>query len=450
MKKLVGFVSLLTVVLISLVSCTTSFGLIAVDTPENTITVERGKVYQSVVDDDVALILHGKDVYDDNKVSVIVGLSNLTNKTYEFNDSQIEIYTGNVDDNHWEKAGNWDAQSYYQQARKEAGARKFWTGFANAMYVASAALGSTSNSTVYSPGSGYQTISTRTYNPANVAITGMLASQEMDRVVSSNELTLSFLQQNLLYDTQVDPYKNYFGLLLFPVDKNAPDYKLSFRDHSNKTMEFFFSRTDREEIINPWLDKSKSRHSVLFSHAIGKDKMSLTYSYSKPTGIGWYTGLSLYNMLNKPTVVSGDYYSWWSDTDDNFSFDVDPDPSDDHYYYYMYDGSFIPDGKKIIQKVGIPIGITIKIVPYWWLTLGCEISGETKVFYRGSLKYKYYSESVFKTYSNSCYVEDDGDDGYFSPQVGMNFIINHISANIMLSYTIGDQLYLDLGIGYAF
>ena len=67
-----------------------------------------------------------------------------------------------------------------------------------------------------------------------------------------------------LKSSQIIPGSNQIGLF-FTKDGSQPDYKLIV-PIEDEVFEFQFRRSDYKEVLNPWLDRSKPRHSLLFSY----------------------------------------------------------------------------------------------------------------------------------------------------------------------------------------
>lgn len=390
--KLLGATAL---VLFFMTSCTTSFELNNVDTPENEIYTDRGTLIQSIEKEDITVSMKGNPVINSNEASIIAGIQNNSKTPYEFDDSQISIYGGNTETDSWNYIKTWDANKYFNDAKSKANAKRIASVISGILNIASASNESKSTTTISDSNGNSTTITTRTYNPSNVAITGLIESEKIARGSNETEQTIDFLSNNLLFDSRVNENKDYAGILYFPVENKYPDYKVQFNKYNEK-LNFYFARSDRAEILNPWLDKSHPRHSIVASRAISDDKMDLTYYFSNNKWFGFYSGISMYNILF------------------NTNFGTSNATND------------------IYQAIGAPLGLTIKTLPYTWLTLGFDFG----------YRFNKYSQGT----SNNTPIYDP----FIAPQVGLNFIINHINLNARATYTMDKHLYVDLGLGYAF
>ena len=73
-----------------------------------------------------------------------------------------------------------------------------------------------------------------------------------------SEMYQAELEQTLLQGGVVTPEKPVSGNVSFSDLPKYPDYKLVF-NNGRQDMEFTFLRSDREEIINPWADRTSTQ-----------------------------------------------------------------------------------------------------------------------------------------------------------------------------------------------
>jgi hypothetical protein len=388
-KKL-NYLTLLFIPLI-FISCSSTFSLKNVETPDNEIYLDRGKAFQVVENSDVAISMYGKDVVSSDEAAVVVGVSNKSSVyDLDFNDSSINIYGGNVDTNQWNLINNWNANSYYNRAKSESNSRILFTALGGAFRIFNSGYYRSSyRSTYYSNG---VSITTTYRGGSNVFVSSMIASNNMRYVIDNNNRTLSYLENNLLYPTTIKADNSYVGVLYFPVRNDYPDYRIVYSDYNNSDLNFYFNRSDRAEIINPWLDKSRARNSLVFSLSPNYNKVDLTYYYSNPSLFGFYTGIAMYNITK--------------DIDD------------------MEIGDYM--------GVGQNIGINLKTIPYTWLLLGLEYS------------YGYQRSATDPNWSTYY-------DFNIGPQIGLNFIINNLDISTKVNWLNDDksQVLVDVGLGFA-
>lgn len=429
--------------------------LVSVQREDNEIDIDRGQQYQSNDTKNLSIMIHGDDI-ENNEGMVSIGLLNKAERSYSFDDSQVSIYGGNIDSEQWELVTNWDAMSYFSRKQRDAKNAEFWNAFAGAMSVASASMGSLSTSTV-NTGYGSATITTTTYNPADVAMTAMVANNNLNSMKAANASYLSTLQDVLLFDSRIAPSDVYAGLVFFEAKDQYPDYKIVISD-GLESKNFYFSRADREEITNPWLDQSHPLHSVSYSIPLN-GRNAVQYNYLHNSGIGFYCGASWYsNQSRNGYVDAHEYFLHLNQRRRNewyFTLSFDPNPNDVEdadAYSYVY---------KITERryrhvAGGLCGINFKIVPHFWMALGLEISAYSPL-YTGTLEYQYdinhsRPNNYWKIYSNDfkCYDAYDLDED-FLPQIGFHYVANFIDLSAYVTYSPHfGYTYFNLGCGIAF
>ena len=448
MKKILYIFAILIVLM--MVSCASySIELQSVEKDGNEIDIDRGEQYQSNSTKNLSILMKADDI-ENHEGMISVGLMNKNKVSYIFDDSQVAIYGGNIDSDQWELVHNWDALSYFSKEEREARNAEFWNAFAGALSVASASMGSYSSSTVNTR-YGSATINTRTYNPADVALTSMVADSNARSLKTANTNYLSTLQDVLLFDSRIAPSDVYSGLIFFEVDDKYPDYKIELKD-GNETRNFYFSRADREEIINPWMDQSHPLHSISYSIPLN-GRNAVQYNYLNHSGIGGYFGVSWYNNQSlNGYLKNGENFKYWEyfSIDDNFSFYFDPDPTDYESSVYLYDGRFTPKVININDIAGGFGGINYKIAPHFWVSLGAEISLTSSV-YSGSLEYKSYRSDTWKMYDEDFKFIIEYTDPDLLPQIGLHFAANFIDISAYVSHSVFfNKTFFNLGCGFVF
>lgn len=397
MKNL-KFISIASVILISsalLSSCTSTFDFENVDTPENSIVIDRGDSFQAIENGDLVITLHGKDVEEESEACVVAGIQNKSNsEIYKFNDSSVSVYEGNIESNEWKQVENWDADRYYKRAKSEAASKEFAQAISGFLNVLDAGTRDYDDNAYYN-------------RNTDVLITSMIENDNMRDLVDENEHKLSFLENNLLYTSDIRENSIYNGVLFFPVNNDYPDYKISFDDHSLQPFNFYFNRSDRAAVLNPWLDQSRARYSFVVEQSAFLNATSLTMHYSRSKGFGYYTGVDLF-YANKG----------------------------------LSDLTATDSVKNI--GVGYSFGGNIKVASHTWLLTGVDFAS-----------YRSYVSNDNDLASNSSYTKKDdyaisGLKYDFGFQVGVNTIFNFIDVSAKMSYFIGQGFCGQVGLGYAF
>lgn len=384
-KNRILLIAAIALISLSISSCSSTFSFVNVDTPDNEIYIERGKSFQVSENRDVAISLHGKKVTDNQEATMVAAITNKSKvSNFDFNDSSINIYGGNIDKNDWTLISNWNANSYYKRALSQANARALITALNGAFLILNSGNDNDySQTTYYSNGLAI----TSTSNNSNILISSMLASNDMRNVLDDNSKSMDYLENNLLYSSSIKPNSSYLGVFYFPIDNNQPDYKIVYKDADND-LNFYFNRSDRAEILNPFLDKSRARNSLVVGYSPINTKVDLTYYYSNPRFFGIYTGMTSYNILKEESKLIVDDY----------------------------------------KGVGQTFGLTIKTIPYTWLLLGVE-----------------YSYGIQKTSTTNIYKH------YIGPQVGLNFIVSDLDVSTKVTWQNYNKkdFTVDVGLGIA-
>lgn len=452
MKKIV-FMLMSLPLLVMICSCTSSYYLYTSSVSKNEILIDRGDEYQVAESNSVGLtfMVTGLDT-DNGDNRIIFAIMNNSDSTYTFRDSQISIYGGNAEKNEWKHIQNWDAAAFYNKVKREAEEELLASRIVGALSVLNASMGSKSQSTVVTP-YGNAVISTRSYNPADIALTAMASSIYTKNLAEVNKSNLAYLKDNLLYSSQITSGETYSGIIYFPGDRKYADYKVVFEDSMGKE-EFLFAKSIRKEILHPWTtDTSRDLHAVTFNYSPFSDRIGINYCYLPPKLIGLYSGLSFYNFRipNRNTVDGYYYKSTGSGVADNFSFKFDPDPSDSYTYSFYYDGRFT-EKEEFFKSIAVPIGLTIKIASHSWLLTGVTIAYDLGSGYHiGKLEYsanggpyKLYNENAIVTRQSSFI-------GGIEAQLGANFVFNFIDLGVITSYDFFQKRFaVDFCAGIAF
>ncbi len=271
----------------------------------------------------------------------------------------------------------------------------------------------------------------------------------MDNLQQRNQEYLTYLEKNLLFDSLIPANENYNGI--FVVDeKKGPDYKVVFEFSPTEIFVFYFTRSDKDEILNPWKDKNRSRHSVVGGVSPLFNHFSVYYLWSKPKGVGFYGGLSYRaDSIGKDIILK-------TNLDYNLiNYDLGyPNPLNKPYKTF-YDWKVEYDENIIkYDAFGISGGVTIKTFPYTWLLVGIGIEMLSGRLYDGKLYYRYTGDyqnpSTNYTFYKSGWIMDKKFEVLFAPQLGVNFITNKLDIGAMISYSFKGSFAFDIMAGIAF
>ena len=265
-----------------------------------------------------------------------------------------------------------------------------------------------------------------------------------------NQEYLSFLENNLLFSSQIFATENYNGIFIVNEEK-GPDYKVEIDLSQEEKFEFYFTRSDKDEILNPWKDKSHERHSLVAGISPTFKHFSAYYLWSQPKGIGLYTGFSFQKESGNIEVFGNTLGN--SEFSSPKAYDLGyPNPLGGYTIFYDWKFNYDKSSYKY-DSFGMFLGMTIKTFPNTWLLAGAGMEIVKGQCYEGDLYYKYngdYSHSATNwTYYKHCWLKSDSLDLLFSPQIGMNFITNCLDIGAMVTFPINGKISFDILLGYA-
>ena len=212
--------------------------------------------------------------------------------------------------------------------------------------------------------------------------------------------------------------------------------------------DYYFMRSERNNIINPWEDRTYGRHSVLFSMDVPYiNSLGGYYIYSgKP--VGWYYGA----QFGIKTVGRNIYGTAFKHDFDNVIMESNaPYPlnyNSDLYYKYKFKKSSEFDS----WFFNMSTGLTVKTFPHTWLMLGCGIDLLEYNWY-GTFYSKSSTDSVnWSSWSELCngWLKDDMLYPFCTPLVGVNLIFNHLDIAAAFEYVIQRGPRFNAMLGFAF
>lgn len=256
--------------------------LVGTDDNDTEVYQQRGDYTLQLenFDDNISVTVEGLDVGAKDVSAVYVGIENGSDELYNFVDSNIEIFGGNKDTGEWTSLGLWDADAYYEKVViKEQKARALAILSLILRIFSDSSSGNTKNSTgVLSSG------------------LGMAATASAGDAISSSYFGSSkWLKTFMLYSSQVRKNTTYSGVVVFDgrngKKKAFPDYKVVFNNNGEDSHEFILQRSDRESVINPWLDKPFARMTWTLSFDPLHSGAGSMFIYNHPTSIGFYSAM---------------------------------------------------------------------------------------------------------------------------------------------------------------
>lgn len=421
------------------------FSLNSIETEKNTVTVYRGKSMQTISDDNFLISMLATK--NSHGIQFSTSITNYSSTDYLFKENCVTVYQGIYENDTWEKIEYIPATAYFEQEKRAAKTEEIVTAIALGINAANAGY-STVTGSGYTRGYRY-TYTAEVFSPADAAIATTYSIIALDNLQQNNQDYLSFLENNLLFDSLIPANDNYNGIFIVD-ERKGPDYKVIFEISPSEQFVFYFTRSDKDEIINPWKDKNRSRHSIVVGFSPLFNHFSAYYLWSRPKGVGLYTGLSFReDSIGKDIILetSLDY--------DLINYDLGyPNPLNKPYSTF-YDWKVEYD-KNIINydAVGMFGGLTIKTFPYTWLLVGIGMEMVSDRLYDGRLYYRYTGdyknpETDYAFYKKG-WIKDKTFEVLFAPQLGVNFIVNKFDFGAIFSYSITGKPSFDITAGLAF
>ncbi|MCR4735639.1 MAG: hypothetical protein K5829_11605 [Treponema sp.] len=234
----------------------------------------------------------------------------------------------------------------------------------------------------------------------------------------------------------------------FSVDAGSgPDYKMRVTISDNEYIDYYFMRTDRNNVVNPWADRTYGRNSFLFSMEVSNfNHLGAYYIYSGQP-VGWYFG-SIFGITDNSVKTLGTAFNHdfnnvimesYAPYPDNYNY------SD--YYKYKFEKSEIYKE----WSFNMSTGMTFKTAPHVWLMLGCGID---------LFDYKWYGDFYWKSSSDninwtdwqeleSGWLAEDSVYPFCTPLIGFNVIFNWIDLAATFEYVIQKGPRFNAMLGFA-
>ena len=489
MKKFIGLLLISSLLVNSLFAGDKTKGKVVkvmpIKTPYNSIqTTEDGKSQQTVISDSGIEITLDAEIKGDD-LQYNLKLTNLRNKNFKVQQDCIKTYYGNFDKDDWTENDYTVYKLPESPAPSTTNTNK--TDEIDALETC-LVLGATclcaiglfqicnsttsSSKTTYSKNTKTRRVEPRhNSNPPSRHHSSSRGNTNFiwlfiddDAVSSSNSSSSNNNNNNNNNENRRDAvvtpvipeqiednssFDNYKGSFIVPAG-NGPDYKLRFIVSENEYIDFYFSRSDRDDFVNPFKDRSYGRHSLLVSADTTFQTWGGYYVYSGAP-VGFYLGGSASLPFDSNTlgVTNGtdfnDIYLNYNTTYPN-----PYDPSLD----YRYGLTDITD--TVFNTLTIDLGLTFKTVPHTWLMLGCG-ADFSRVYKKGDIRWKTAYEPDTAYYDSSRNTIDTGwimqdeilIDVY--PEIGVNIIFDHIDIGAMCQYSFQkDLVSFKLMAGIAF
>lgn len=430
----------------------------------NQITTDNnGKLQQTVIADNGMSVTVGAEL-EDETLKYSLYLDNITDPNYLLRQDCIKTYYGNFEKDEWTE----NTSSAYSNVQTKNSSSDSEISAAEACVIAGATClcaltlfeicnssSSSSSSTRRVSSSSSNKVSRVPSSPAPVrrsTTTVISPAPVFNWIIIDSGTRASNSNTSPNYNNvtpgmteSVSVGSSYAGTFYVPAGV-GPDYRVRFIVSKNEYIDFYFSRSDRDNVANPLKDRNYGRHSLLLSCGIPDfNRFGAYYIYSGKT-VGVYTGLSIqsqdWDLQNAAYMVNGFNNLTVED------FVRYPTGENDYNCTYRLNPNSIDDSKTVTDIVDFTLGLTVKTVPHTWLMIGCGLDIGMNHYY-GTIEGSANGNAYEVLYEGG-YVQDNMPVFAAAPQIGVNLIFDHLDFAATYQYSFIDGSKFDLMIGIAF
>ena len=314
MKRLLLALSLS--VLLLAASCVTTDRTLLIVPEEGLETEFRASGTIGAKSEDGLQMIAGADYFDGSNANFMVSLASVNGSNFSFTDNSIIIYGGNAQTGKWTRIDKWDSNLYLQSEKAKANAAIFATGVIGTLAVINAILNPDDvdlyidfDYPVYYPHHGYYygypygSLYVSGGGPVGAAFTALSTIETTIALSQMSDMYQAELERTLLQDTVITPEHPAAGMVAFQGLPEYPDYKLVYKD-GKREMEFTFARSDRDEILHPWKDKSATQLAINYSYTFGTRRNNVTLDLLSPKYLGGFFGFSFYPPIPNNALES--------------------------------------------------------------------------------------------------------------------------------------------------
>lgn len=436
-------------ILINLSISANEYTLCGIKTEKNEVNIYRGKSMQTIKNEEFLISMFAKKTT--NGIQFSTSITNCSNQEVFFDENSITVYHGLYETDMWKPIDYEPATNFYLREKENIKASEFISAVSLGLSSVSAGYSSISG-TGFVNGNKYD-YTAKVYNSTDAIISMTNSYIALDNLQKQNKNYIDFLEENLLFSSVI-PISEIYNGVFYVDEEKGPDYKVVI-NFSDENFIFYFSRSDKDEVLNPWKDKSYPRNSLIFGLSPKINHFSFYYLWSKPKGVGIYTGISYQNDGKLISNLLGDVYSG-NDIAYPKSYELnelDPDLND-NIDYYGYEWKFdCANNDMMYDSLGWYLGLTIKIFPNSWVLTGCGIDYVLSDFYYGDLSFRrnhWNQTDTEYTYYTTGWISRSLPGCMFTPQIGINIITNYLDFGAMFYIPINGKFNFELCVGIAF
>lgn len=469
MKKIIGLLLISSLLINSLFAGEkpkNKVKVIPIKTPYNTISTDAdGKSTQTVISDSGMEITVDAEIDEEKDLTYNLKITNLRNKDFKLKQDCVKTYYGNFDKDEWTE----NDSTVYKLPKNATTTTTKTDSNKDSEMAAAACIGvgvaclcglaiidffsSSSKSTPTTKNSKTRRVEPRgsgsssprydsRYRSSPRGSTNFIwifvdddntdsrsNTSNYDSRTNRDVVVTPVVPETVPEEHTLDTYK---GSFVVPCG-DAPDYKLRFIVSENEYIDFYFSRSDRDDFVNPFKDRSYGRHSLMVSADTDFEKWGGYYIYSGAP-IGFYLGANLkFNEL--PSAIGQTNGSDYS----NLYLGYDAPYPTGYDYTKLYQYSLFNIEQQTNPSLGFDLGITIKTIPHTWLMLGCGFEIVDEYSY-GTIKYKEVGQpdSAYQTLTTG-WIEREDVEFKILPEIGVNIIFDHLDIGALCQYSLEDQ-----------
>ena len=314
MKRLLLALSLC--ILLLAVSCVTTDRTLLIVPEEGLETEFRASGTIGARSEDGLQMIAGADYFDGSTASFMVSLASINGSTFTFTDNSVALYGGNAQTGKWTLIDKWDSNLYLRTEKAKANAAIFATGVIGTLAVINAILNPDSvdfyidiDYPIYYPHHGYYYgypyggVYVSGGGPVGAAFTALSTIETTIALSQMSDMYQAELKRAMLQDTTITPENPAAGMVAFQNLPKYPDYKLVYND-GKRDMKFTFVRSDRDEILHPWRDKSSTQLALNYSYTFGTRRNTVTLDLLSPKYLGGFFGFSFYPPIRNRALDS--------------------------------------------------------------------------------------------------------------------------------------------------
>ena len=314
MKRIFLILSLFTLLLA--VSCVSTDRTLLIVPEEDMETEFRASGTIGARSDDGLQMIAGADYFDGTNANFMVSLASINGSSFTFTDNSIALYGGNAQTGKWTLIDNWDSSLYMKSEKAKANAAIIATGVIGTLAIINAILNPDDvdlyidiDYPIYYPYRGpyygypYGGVYVSGSGPVGAAFTALSTIETTIALGQMSDMYQAELSRALLQDTTIMPEKPAAGMVVFQGLPDYPDYKLVYED-GKRDMEFTFARSDRDEILHPWWDKTSTQVAVNYSYTFATRRNSITMDLLSPKYLGGFFGFSFYPPIPDMAIDS--------------------------------------------------------------------------------------------------------------------------------------------------